>query len=124
MAIIHQLDRIGMFPISNGFWWCALASLASAGATFLIKMSHQAGGEWTVTRLAFLAGACAVYGVGFVSYGVALQRMQMTLAYPLMTALTMVAVFFLGTAALGEQVSTSRILGMTMVVAGAALVSR
>jgi len=108
-----------MNNLMHGYAWCALASLASAGATFLIKMSHQAGSGWSLMRLAWLGAACAVYALGFVCYTFTLQKLPMTLAYPLMTAITMVAVLLLGYAVMNEALTPLRILGMVLVAAGA-----
>ena len=55
-----------MNTVLNGYFWCALASLASAGATFLIKLSHGAGEGWSVPRLAYLGAACTVYGLSLI----------------------------------------------------------
>lgn len=108
----------------NGYTWCALASLASAGATFLIKLSHQSGAGWSAGRLAYLGAACLVYGLGFVCYTVTLQKLPMTLAYPLMTAITMASVLLIGYAVLGEAMTPLRMLGMVLVAAGAFALAR
>jgi multidrug transporter EmrE-like cation transporter len=108
-----------MTILLNGYFWCALASLASAGATFLIKLSHQAGSGWTLARLGYLGAACAVYGMGFVCYTITLQKLPMTIAYPLMTAITMMAVLLCGYAVLGEALTGVRLLGMALVAVGA-----
>lgn len=113
-----------MNPVLNGYFWCALASLASAGATFLIKLSHQGGSSWSLTRLAYLGAACAVYGLGFVCYTITLQKLPMTLAYPLMTAITMATVLLVGYAVLGEAMTPTRMLGMVLIAAGAFALTR
>lgn len=113
-----------MNPVLNGYFWCALASLASAGATFLIKLSHGTGEGWSIQRLAYLGAACTVYGLGFVCYTITLQKLPMTLAYPLMTAITMATVLLIGYAVLGEAMTATRMLGMVLVAAGAFALAR
>ena len=108
----------------SGLAWCALASVASALATFLIKLSHAAGDGWNIQRLAFLGGACATYGLGFVFYSIALQKMPMSLTYPLMTAMTMCVVTVLGCLALGEALTGPRIVGMLLIAVGAFVLTR
>ncbi len=108
-----------MTPAMTGYLWCALAALASAAATFLIKLSNQHGVDWNLVRLAFLGGAGATYALGFVCYSVALQKLDMSLAYPVMTGVAMLAVAAIGVAALNEPLSVSKIVGMVLIVAGA-----
>lgn len=113
-----------MSPTLIGYLWCALAALASAAATYLIKLSGMAGAEWNLARLAYLGGACATYGLGFVCYSLALQRMQISLAYPAMTAITMALVALLGYAALHEAMTVSKVVGLVLIAAGAFALTR
>lgn len=103
----------------TGFLWCAMAALASAVATLLIKLSSQHGADLNVTRLVFLGFAGTTYALGFVCYSVALQKLDISLAYPVMTAVAMVVVAALGMAVLGETLTLSKVLGMVLIVAGA-----
>jgi small multidrug resistance pump len=113
----------GAFNLA-GLGWCALAGLASAMATYLIKMSHQGGDDWTVGRILWLGGAVATYALGFIFYSGALKRLNMSLAYPLMTATTMVLVTALGVVLLSETLSTTKVAGLALLAAGAFLVVR
>jgi multidrug transporter EmrE-like cation transporter len=108
-----------MTPAMTGFLWCALAALASAMATFLIKMSNGHGADLNMVRLAFLGGAGATYAIGFVCYSVALQKLDMSIAYPVMTGIAMVMVAILGIAVLGESFTSGKIIGMLLIAAGA-----
>lgn len=108
----------------NGFLWCAGAALASALASLLIKFANQAGSDWNPTRLAWLGAACATYGLGFISYSVALQKLDMSLAYPIMTGIAIACVALIGHAVLDEPITPARIAGMLLVAAGAFLLSR
>jgi small multidrug resistance pump len=107
-----------------GIMWCALASLASAAATYLIKMSGSAGEGFSLARLAWLGAACGAYGMGFVAYAFALQRLQISLAYPVMTAITIAMVALIGYFALQEPLGMTRLAGIALVTAGAFLVAR
>lgn len=113
-----------MSPNLLGYLWCALAALASASATFLIKLSAQTGSDWSLPRLAYLGGACATYGLGFICYSVALQKLQISLAYPVMTAITMALVAVIGFAALHEPMTPSKLGGLLLIVAGAFALTR
>jgi multidrug transporter EmrE-like cation transporter len=100
-----------------GYLWCAIAALASAGASFLIKFSSGDDG-WTPMRLAYLGGACATYALGFVCYTIALQKLPMTLAYPVMTATTIALVTLLGIGVLGETLTTIQMIGLVLISVG------
>lgn len=107
-----------------GILWCALASLASAIATYLIKVSAGAGEGMSMARLMWLGAACASYGMGFVAYSFALHRLQISIAYPVMTAITIAIVALIGYFALQEPIGASRLAGIALVTAGAFLVAR
>jgi multidrug transporter EmrE-like cation transporter len=113
-----------MTPAMTGYLWCALAALASAVATYLIKISGQAGAGWSLVRLMYLGGAGGVYVLGFVCYSVALQKLEMSLAYPIMTAIAMAMVAAIGYGALDEPLTVSKIVGMVLIAAGAFALSR
>lgn len=107
-----------------GILWCALAALASAGATYLIKISGSAGEGLSLARLLWLGAACASYGLGFVAYALALHRLQISIAYPVMTAITIAVVALIGYFALQEPLGASRLAGIALVALGAFLVAR
>ncbi|MGZ8289723.1 MAG: DMT family transporter [Telluria sp.] len=113
-----------MTPAMTGYLWCALAALASAMATYLIKLSNQNAADWNMVRIAFLGGAGATYALGFVCYSVALQKLDMSLAYPVMTGIAMAMVAAIGFAALDEPLGASKIIGMLLIAAGAFALSR
>lgn len=115
---------MNMSPSVIGFLWCAGAALASALSTYLIKLSGQAGADWNFARLAWLGSACASYGLGFICYSIALQRLQISLAYPVMTAITLTLVTLTGYAALQEPMSAAKLAGIALVGAGAFLLAR
>ncbi|NVM78739.1 small multidrug resistance pump [Duganella sp. SG902] len=110
-------------PIA-GYLWLVLASVASAAATFLIKMSSQAGTGINLARLAWLGGAGGAYVLGFVCYAIALARLEISLAYPFMTAVTIVMVTLLGTMLLQEALTPTKIIGLILIGAGAFVVAR
>lgn len=113
-----------MSPSVIGFLWCGGAAFASALSTYLIKLSSQAGADWNLVRLAWLGSACASYGLGFICYSIALQKLQISLAYPVMTAITLALVTLVGYAALQEPMSAPKLAGIVLVGAGAFLLAR
>lgn len=113
-----------MSPALTGYLWCALAALASALATYLIKLSNQHADGWSLERLLWLGAACATYGAGFVCYSVALRKLDMSLAYPVMTGFAMTMVAVIGYAALNEPMTASKLTGMLLIGAGAFALAR
>jgi multidrug transporter EmrE-like cation transporter len=108
----------------TGLLWCGGAALASALASLLIKFANQAGSDWNMVRLGWLGAACAIYGLGFISYSVALQKLDMSLAYPIMTGIAIACVALIGYAVLDEAVTPAKIAGMLLVATGAFLLAR
>ncbi|PKV45699.1 MULTISPECIES: SMR family transporter [unclassified Janthinobacterium] len=108
----------------NGYLWCGLAAVASALATLLIKLSAHAGVGWTLARMGWLGGACTTYALGFVCYSIALQKLQISLAYPVMTAATMCLVALIGATLLNEPLHAGKLAGMALIAAGAFILTR
>ena len=113
-----------MNTVSAGYLWCSLAAVASAAATLLIKMSSQHGSGIDLQRLAWLGGAGGAYALGFICYAVALEKLQISLAYPAMTAITMALVTVLGCVVLNEALTLPKMAGIILITAGAFVLSR
>ena len=113
-----------MNPSIAGYLLLVLASVASAAATFLIKMSSHAGEGINLVRLTWLGGAGGAYVLGFVCYALALAKLEISIAYPFMTAVTIVMVTLLGSQLLNETLTPMKILGMLLICAGAVVVAR
>nr|WP_315252896.1 SMR family transporter [uncultured Duganella sp.] len=113
-----------MNPTTTGYLWLVVASVASAAATFLIKMSSSAGAGLSIARLLWLGGAGGAYGLGFICYAFALERLAISLAYPVMTAITIVMVTLVGTLVLQESLTPLKIFGLLLIGAGAFVVAR
>lgn len=64
-----------------------------------------------------LLGGLAVYSLGVVSWMIALRRISLTVAYPL-TSLNYVGILLGAQYWFGEQLSTTRIVGVAMIFAG------
>jgi multidrug transporter EmrE-like cation transporter len=113
-----------MSPATIGYLWCALAALASAMATYLIKVSNTGEDGWSLQRLLWLGAACGTYGGGFVAYSLALRKLEMSLAYPVMTGFAMAMVALIGYAALNEPMNLSKVGGMLLIAGGAFALTR
>ncbi|MYM36464.1 hypothetical protein GTP38_19225 [Duganella sp. FT94W] len=113
-----------MNPTTLGYFWLVLASVASAAATFLIKMSSHASTGITIERLAWLGGAGGAYVLGFVCYAFALEKLAISIAYPFMTAVTIVMVTLVGTLVLQESLTPMKVFGLLLIGAGAFTLAR
>jgi small multidrug resistance pump len=107
-----------------GYLWCAGAACFSALSTYLIKLSGMAGADWNLARLMWLGAAAGSYVLGFGCYSVALQKLQISLAYPVMTAVTMSLVTAIGWMVLNEPLTATKIGGLCLIGAGAFVLAR
>ncbi len=95
----------------------------SALASILLRIAGQmAAPANTVAALAtpamaLRAGAVAAYGVGFVLYALALKRMELNIAYPLMVGVTILEIFIFGFFS-GEAASLKAMSGALFLMAG------
>lgn len=112
-----------MMYVWVGYAWCAGAGLCSAVATLLIKMSSNQPAGWGLVRLSWLAAAAASYAIGFVAYSQALAKLQMTVAYPVMVAITMLLIAFTGFVLLGEPIGVSKLGGMLLLCVACVLLT-
>ena len=100
-----------------GYFWCFVAAMASAVASFLIKTSIEFA-DSALARVAFLGSACAVYALGFFLYAFALNRLPLTIAYPVMTASTIALVTLIGVGLFRETLSNLQLIGLALIVIG------
>ncbi len=74
-------------------------------------------------RSSFIAGTL-FFGLGLLLYTRALKELPITLAYPLMIGITMMALSVLAVLSLGERIGFRDAIGAVFVVAGVVLLSR
>lgn len=109
-----------------GYGLCLLAGIASTVATYLMRVSSLESGVATffsLQRLMYLGAAVGAYGIGFIFYSLALRKLPMSLAYPVMTAMTMLMIALVGAVVLQESMGMMKILGIALLVLGAFLVA-
>lgn len=105
----------------------------SACAQLMLKTGVASGGadpaaSPTSSLVAFLTspyvvGGLALYGLGAVVWLFVLARLPLTAAYPFV-GLGFIMTMLLGMVALGEVVSSVRIVGTLMIACGCVLVAR
>jgi len=100
-----------------------LASACSVVASVALKMAGQVHNHQLINLQEgfryILAIAC--YGAGFVFYALSLRQLDLTLAYPLMVAMSIIGIFAYGAFSGAEQFGWIRLAGAAMVATGAFL---
>ena len=103
----------------------ALSSVFSVIASIALKTGGALGSprvSWAGMLPYVLA--VAAYGVGFGLYAMALRKLELSLAYPVMVALSMLGIFAYGTLWAQEAVTLHRSLGAGLIGIGIFLVLR
>jgi undecaprenyl phosphate-alpha-L-ara4N flippase subunit ArnE len=110
-------------------WAIALLSIVlSAAAQLLMKIgmtsvgSTGLGGNSLLAAASniYVAGGFAAYGIGAILWLKVLSRVELSLAYPLVS-LAFVVVTVLSWLVLGERLSAGRIAGIALIVIGVAV---
>jgi small multidrug resistance pump len=108
------------------------AAACSAAASILLRLAAQmnveiiSAGALSLSTLmnastALRIGAIASYGVGFLMYAIALKRIDLSAAYPMMVGMTILVLLIYGVFA-GEAITLKGLAGAAMVVFGVALI--
>ncbi|MGB9094945.1 DMT family transporter, partial [Erwinia sp.] len=69
------------------------------------------------------ATSVALYFIGFVFYFLALSRMSLTVAYPIMVSSAILFVMFMGSVFFAEPITLMKILGAALIVGGVFIVN-
>ena len=101
--------------------------LLKAGAEKLAPMSPSVSGAFSFAmRIAIephLLGGVACYFISMLLWIMALTRMEVSVAYPMLSlgyVLTAIAAYFL----FGEAVSVQRVLGIVIIIVGVVITAR
>lgn len=113
-----------MILIFGGYIWCAVAGLFSALATVMIKISASHTEPDMAVKLYWLGGAMACYVAGFGAYRLALAKTDITVAYPVMTIVTMTLIAFAGHLIFGEALSSNKLIGMVLLCISCVLLTK
>ena len=108
----------------TSFWFVLAGVLLNAGAQLLLKAGTNA--MPLGIRLAIephILGGLACYVVSVVVWVIALSRVPVSIAYPMLSlgyVVNAVAAYYL----LGESVNAMRLAGIAVIIAGVVLVAR
>jgi len=106
-----------------------LSGSCSAFASILLRVAGQIPASAMRLDWASLAstpnllrgGAVVAYGAGFVLYALALKRIELSVAYPLMVGIAILEIFGYGLLG-GEAASVKSMMGALLVMAGIFLI--
>lgn len=96
----------------------SFSALASVLLRLAGKMPADHGAfilDFAARPLLYRFGAVCAYGAGFVLYAVALRRIELSVAYPLMVAVTILEITLFGVA-LGEGTSLRTLSGVALLL--------
>jgi len=118
-----------MINSANWISWSfvLIASINTAIGNILLKKSRlEAPDSSLLTLLSspwFLA-AILVYGINIIAFAKALDRLPVSIAYPIFAAIGFSLVVLAGTLIFGERFSLSQMFGLSFIVAGIMIMSR
>jgi undecaprenyl phosphate-alpha-L-ara4N flippase subunit ArnE len=108
--------------------WLMLAGsiLFNVAGNLLVKQfsaTTDIRGIWDYLAIPFVLGISA-FGAGVILYGRALRDIPIVMAYPIQVGACVLAIALFAVAVFGERVGLRDALGIALVVAGIALLSR
>jgi len=112
------------------YLYLALAFTLNAGANILLKISSVKGivlskplPEALVANWQFIAGV-ALFAVNVLFYFLALRALPLSIAYPIMVAMSFLLINGYAFVALGENIAPFQIAGYILIIVGLVLVIR
>ncbi|HEU4709685.1 MAG TPA: hypothetical protein VFS17_10265 [Methylophilaceae bacterium] len=105
--------------ISSGI----MSALASVLLRIAAKMPEVAATSFALTSTPMLLRGAAIgaYGLGFILYALALRRIELSVAYPLMVGVAILAIFLYGIAG-GDAVTIKSVIGAILIFSGILLI--
>lgn len=112
------------------YFWLTLSGLCSVAASVALKIAANTSNSNQPISILSIQGAfpylCAIvfYGWGFGLYALALKKLDLSLAYPLMVGISILGILAYGILSGSELMTSSRIAGALLVLAGIFLLNR
>lgn len=120
------MDKITLFLI------LASAFTNAAGSTV---MKHAYGGDSSLVSSGLLSAflrillnpwiavGLGMFGVSFFFMAAALSRTELTLAYPMMSAIVYIVLLFVGLLMFGEKITLFKVAGLSFILIGITLLA-
>lgn len=106
-----------------GIVYIIISGLCSALAGAMLKFGAHRKPYLSLLDFWPHASAVGFYFVGFVFYFLALSRMGLTVAYPIMVASAILFVMFMGSMWFSEPITTTKIIGAGIIILGVFVVN-
>lgn len=114
----HVFTGIGM-----GIIYIVVSGLCSALAGAMLKFGAHRKPYASLIDFWPHATAVGFYFVGFVFYFLALSRMSLTVAYPIMVSSAILFVMFMGSIWFSEPITITKIIGAAIIIIGMLVVN-
>lgn len=115
----------------NSYIFLTITSLLTALSNLLLRLEMKQLGSAnifnrevlfkTITNLKIISGICAL-GIAVLFYTIALQKIKLNIAYPLMTGMTVLLIIAGQTLYLKENINFPQIIGILLIFAGISLI--
>lgn len=115
-------------PIFFGWMMLILAALSNVGGSIAMKYFHQTKLDVALEDMAhnpnlkYLAIALLCYASSFIAYVFVVKVIPISIAYPLITGLTILMLLAVARLLLGENLSGSMIIGSAFIIVGVFLI--
>lgn len=111
------------------YLWLILSAVCSVFASIALKLAaansiNRALPAFSLHELFHYGIAVATYGLGFILYALALRRLDLSIAYPMMVAIAVVGVMSYGLLFGDENITIARMIGAFCIVFGVFLINR
>ncbi|HHA2249809.1 TPA: EamA family transporter [Enterobacter ludwigii] len=106
-----------------GIIYITISGLCSALAGAMLKLGAHRKPYVSLFDFWPHASAVGFYFVGFVFYFLALSRMSLTIAYPIMVSSAILFVMFMGAIWFAEPITTTKIVGAAIIILGVFVVN-
>lgn len=107
----------------------ALTIVCNVGANYLLKRAmskssdatNGTGLSWLLDPI--LIGGLVCAGLTLILYAVTLREFPLSVAYPIVTSVAFLGVFYLSWTSLGENMTLMKLLGATLILCGVSLLA-
>ncbi|MFS2225020.1 DMT family transporter [Pantoea sp. B65] len=106
-----------------GFIFIVISGLCSALAGGMLKIGAQRSSNLSLVDYWPHATSVALYFIGFLFYFLALSRLSLTVAYPVMISSAVIFVMLMGAFWFSEPVTMLKIVGTLLIISGVFLIN-
>ena len=101
-----------------------ISAALNAGGSICLKYAASASTGWALVAQPVLYAGLACFALNVVGYAAVLRRMDLSVAFPLYTGLTLLGVLTASIMLFGERLTLGQLVGIGLIVLGGTLVAR